>query len=69
MVTDVPPEVEPEVGEIEVMTGAVGGGGGEINVNWSADEVVEVPPGVVTVTSTVPADSAGEVAVKEVDEL
>ena len=28
----------------------------------SAPEVVEVPPGVVTVTSTVPADPAGEVA-------
>jgi hypothetical protein len=38
-------------------------------VNWSADEVAEVPPAVVTVISTVPADSAGEVAVKEVDEL
>ena len=38
-------------------------------MNWSADEVAEVPPAVVTVISTVPADSAGEVAVKEVDEL
>ena len=33
----------------------------------SADEVAEVPPGVVTVTSTVPLP-AGEVAVIEVAE-
>ncbi len=32
----------------------------------SATEVAEVPPGVVTVTSTSPADSAGEVALIEV---
>jgi hypothetical protein len=38
-------------------------------VNWSADEVAEVPPAVVTVTLTVPADSAGDVAVMEVAEL
>jgi hypothetical protein len=34
-------------------------------VNWSAPEVAEVPPGLVTVTSTIPAP-AGEVAVIEV---
>ena len=28
--------------------------GGEITVNWSSEEVADVPPGVVTVTSTVP---------------
>ena len=38
-------------------------------MNWSADEVAEVPPAVVTVTLTVPADSAGEVATIDVDEL
>jgi hypothetical protein len=38
-------------------------------VNWSADEVAEVPPAVVTVTLTVPADSAGEVVVMEVAEF
>jgi len=38
-------------------------------VNWSALEVAEVPAGVVTVTSTVAADSAGEVAVTEVSLL
>ena len=32
-------------------------------MKWSAFEVVEVPPGVVTVTSTVPALPAGAVAV------
>jgi len=34
-------------------------------VNWSAAEVAEVPPAVVTVTSTVPVP-AGEVAVIDV---
>jgi hypothetical protein len=33
-------------------------------VNWSANEVVEVLPGELMVTSTVPADSPGEVAVQ-----
>jgi hypothetical protein len=32
-------------------------------VKWSAELVAEVPPGVVTVTSTTPASPAGEVAV------
>ena len=42
-----------------------------MKVNWSAGLVaLEVPPaGVLTVTSTVPADSAGEVTVIEVVEL
>ena len=35
----------------------------------SADEVADVPPEVVTVTSTVPATSAGEVAVHKVVEV
>ena len=35
-------------------------------MNWSAPLVAEVPPGVVTVMSTVPAASDGEVAVHEV---
>ena len=38
-------------------------------MNWSADEVAEVLPAVVTVTFTVPGDSAGEMAVIEVVEL
>jgi len=37
-------------------------------VNWSAELVALVPPGPVTVTSTVP-DPAGEVAVIDVAEL
>ena len=37
-------------------------------MNWSADVVVLVPLEVVTVTSTVPADSAGDVAVHDVVE-
>jgi hypothetical protein len=37
-------------------------------VNWSAADVADVPPAVVTVTSTVPVP-AGDVAVIEVAEL
>jgi hypothetical protein len=37
-------------------------------VNWSAADVAEVPPAVVTLTSTVPVP-AGEVAVIEVPEM
>ena len=37
-------------------------------MNWSAAEVADVPPAVVTLTSTVPVP-AGEVAVIEVAEL
>jgi hypothetical protein len=40
-----------------------------LNVNWSADEIGDVPSAVVTVTSTVPADSAGETATIDVSEL
>ncbi len=64
MVTTVPPWVVPEVGLTEVTVGA-----GVTKVKWSAGEVAEVPAGVVTVVSTVPAASAGVVAVIEVDEL
>jgi hypothetical protein len=56
IVTDVPPASGPAVGEIPVTTGAT------VYVKWSAELVVELPPGVVTVTSTVPASPAGEVA-------
>jgi hypothetical protein len=49
MVTGVPPAVGPEMGATEVTVGTT------TNVNWSAGEVAEVPPAVVTVTSTVPA--------------
>ena len=63
MVTDVPPVVAPDVGEM------VETDGGDTNVNWSADDVALVPYVVVTVTFTVPADSAGEMAVMDVDEF
>jgi hypothetical protein len=38
-------------------------------VNWSAEEVAEMPPGVVTVMSTVPAVPAGLVALIWLAEL
>ena len=38
-------------------------------MNWSAEVVGEVPPGVVTVMSTVPADPEGEVTEQVVREL
>ena len=62
-VTVVPPPVEPLLGLSPVTVGA----GGVTKVNWSLGGLVaEVPPpGVVTVTSTVPADSAGETMVIE----
>jgi hypothetical protein len=60
MVTAVPPPSGPVLGEIPVMTGAP-------KMNLSAAEVADVPPPtVVTVRSTVPAASSGEVAVHEV---
>ena len=37
-------------------------------MNWSAELVALVPAGVMTVTSTVPADPAGETAVTWVAE-
>ena len=60
IVTVAPLVAGPLVGEIPVMVGAY--------VNWSAAEVALVPPGVVTVTSTVPVP-AGDFMVREVDEV
>src|SRR6266849_6605530 len=40
-----------------------------VKVNWSAGVVGDVPPGVVTLTSAVPGQCAGDVAVIEVAEL
>src|SRR5207244_852865 len=57
IVTIVPPALGPAVGLTDVTTGAA------TNVNWSEPDVADVPTAVVTVMSTVPADSAGEVAV------
>jgi hypothetical protein len=60
MVTDVPPVLEPDIGDTEDTVGAVS------YTNWSPEFVIDVPEGVVTVTSTVPALSAGAVAVMEI---
>jgi hypothetical protein len=57
MVTVVPPTVGPEVGVTELTVGAA------TKVKWSPVFVGEVPPGLVTVTSTAPAVCGGEVAV------
>src|SRR6202021_1098805 len=62
MVTVVPPAWGPDVGEIEVTVGLA------MLVNWSAAEVADVHPAVVTLTSTVPVP-AGEVAVIWVAEV
>ncbi len=66
IVTTVAPAVEPEVGDSDV---TVGGAGGATNVNLSAAETAEIPPGVITVMSTMPAACAGEVAVIDVAEI
>ena len=63
MVTVVPPAVGPEVGLMPVTVGWA------TYVNWAAAEVAEVPPAVVTVTSTLPAACAGLVAVSVVAEV
>jgi hypothetical protein len=57
IVTVVPPPVGPEPGLTPVTLGGV------TKVKWSAAEVLDVPPTVVTVMSIVPAASAGLVAV------
>jgi hypothetical protein len=68
IVTEVPPAVTPEFGLTPVTVG--GGGVVAVNLNWSDGGLTaEVPAGVVTVTSTVPVASGGEVAVMEEAEL
>jgi hypothetical protein len=57
IVTLVPPDAGPDAGLTPDTTGAA------TNVKWSLALVAEVPPPVVTRTSTVPADSVGAVAV------
>ena len=61
IVTAVPPPSGPALGVTLLTVGTLS------KLNWSADEVVEVPPGVVTVVSTVPAASLGVVAVISVE--
>ena len=58
IVTRVPPDVVPFAGEMKLTVGS-----GMAYVNWLAAEFALVPPGVVTLTSTIPAALAGEVAV------
>ena len=62
-VTEAPPAAEPFDGLTPVTVGAA------TKVKWSDDEVDDVPAAFTTVTSTVAALSAGEVAVIEVAEL
>ncbi len=60
MITEVPPAVVPVAG----LTPVTVGGAGVAKVKWSAGALTgDVPSDVVTVTSTVAADSAGAVAV------
>jgi hypothetical protein len=56
--TAVPPAVGPAFGLTAVTVGAPAA----VEVKWSALPVLEVPPKVVTVTSTVPAASDGATA-------
>jgi hypothetical protein len=58
MVTAVPPPSVPELGLTPLTTG-----GGVVKVKESLDVVALVPNGVITVTSTIPAFSSGDVAV------
>lgn len=66
MTTLVPPVTGPVEGLRAVTVGA---GTGLTKMNLSALDAAEVIPDVVTVTSTDPADSAGEVAVTWVAEF
>ena len=60
-VTMVPPAVGPLLGATEVMAG--------VNLKRSFKVTALVPTGVVTVTCTVPSNSAGDTAVIDVGEL
>ena len=64
IVTAVPPAAGPLAGVTPLTVGA---GAGAAYVNWSAELVALVPPGPVTLTSTVP-DPAGDVTVIDVAE-
>ena len=59
-VTAVPPLSGPTLGLMAVTLGITS------YVNWSAEEIEVVPPGVVTVRSTMPAEPEGALAVHEV---
>ena len=53
MVSEVPPTIGPAVGEIPVIVGNAA------KVYWSADDFADVPPRVVMVMSTDPAERPG----------
>src|SRR5690242_11289765 len=55
--TEFVPPASPDVGLTAVTVGAA------TYVNWSAAPIADVPPGAETVTSTMPAEPAGAVAV------
>ena len=61
IVTVLPPDSGPAVGLMLVTVGVA------VYVNWSAGEVADIPPGVVTVTSTtpVPGGSSAVIVVSE----
>jgi hypothetical protein len=63
-VTTVPPDDEPDVGVIAVTAGTAAA----VYVNRSAVAMAEVPVGVVTVTSTVPAAWGGAVTSMDVSD-
>jgi hypothetical protein len=63
-ITTVPPAVVPD----EVPSAVTAGAAGALYVNRSADPVEDVPLGVVTVMSTVPAVPAGATAVNAVSD-
>jgi hypothetical protein len=65
MLTELPPTVYPLLG----LTPVTVGDPALLNVNWSANEVVEVPLTLDTVISTVAAVSGGLTAVIDVSEL
>jgi hypothetical protein len=64
-VTTVPPAVVPLFKLSADTVGAVP----VVYVNWSEDETAEVPVGVVTTTSTVPAAKGGDTAVMDESEF
>jgi hypothetical protein len=57
IVTEVPPAAGPVAGEMAVTVGTV------TYVNLSADDIAEVPPGVITVTSTIPVPTGDFVVI------
>jgi hypothetical protein len=63
-VTSVPPPVPPEVVPRPVTVGAAGA----VNVNWSAETAADVPPGAVTMMSSVAGGFGGVVTIRLVSD-